>query len=362
MQEDAVEKEEEGLVGHGLSTEPTGIHVEQRSVNLGTLLGMLRGKQIIFDTEFQRNKDLWTKVEKSRLIESVMLGLPLPSFFFNERAESEYEWEIIDGLQRLWAFQEFFIAQTLSLSGLEFLHEYEGKRYSDFMPKEQWRMEMLMVTLNVVTRNTPNDVKYLIFKRVNSVSYVLTAQEMRHALLHGLPAEYVKELAESDAFHRATAHTEFKRMADRELVTRYLAFKLLPYEGDKELNDFLFEGMACLQNMSKERLNYEKLLFFEVLDTANKIFEGKAFRKPAEGNRTNPISKALFDAVTISLSRFNHQEREWLISRKTQICYNFEQIYKTSENFQRDLTTGTAQKAAVNRRWSTMTNIFKTVL
>lgn len=359
---DAVEIEDEGLVGASVFADPSRIHVEQRSVNLGTLLGMLKGKQIIFDTEFQRNRDLWNLVEKSRLIESVLLGLPLPSFFFNEREESLYEWEIIDGLQRLCAFQDFFIDKTLKLKGLDFLRNLEGKGYDDFSPKEQWRMDMLNVTLNIVTRSTPRDVKYMIFKRVNSVSYVLTPQEMRHALIHGEPANYVKKLAESDEFRLATANTEFKRMEDRELVTRYLAFKLLPYEGVGELNDFLYEGMTYLADLPTQRLDEEEILFYQVLQTASIIFEGKAFRKPADGNRTNPISKALFDAVTICLSKLSQQQRSLLEERKEIFYKNFVDEYTSSPVFRRDLTTGTAKKATVMRRWKTMSSIIESSL
>lgn len=361
-QQVAIEEEEEGLISRGKWADPSKIHVEQRSVNLGTLIGMLKGQQIVFDTEFQRAKGLWTKVEKSRLIESVLLGLPLPSFFFSEREESEYEWEIIDGLQRLSALQEFFVDKKLTLTNLDFLHEHEGKTYESFSPKERWRMDMLMVTLNVVTRQTPGDVKYMIFKRVNSVSYVLTPQEMRHALLHGRPAEYVKELAESYAFVNATANTTFRRMEDRELVTRYLAFKLQSYEGDMELNEFLFKGMELLKTLSVDDLNWHKLLFYEVLETANDIFMGSAFRKPSSNNRRNPISKALFDAVTITLSELTSAQRERLRSMPTVFNQEFEKRYKESDEFKRDLTTGTAQKAAVKRRWQIMREIIDSVL
>lgn len=358
----AFDPEDEGFVAHAAWLDPTKIHVEQRSVNLGTLLGMLQGRQIIFDTEFQRNGDLWKPVEKSRLIESVLLGIPLPSFFFSERENSLYEWEIIDGLQRLCAFQDFFIDKTLKLTGLDFLHEYEGKTYDDFSSQEQWRMNMLNVTLNVVTRSTPGYVKYMIFKRVNSVSYVLTPQEMRHALIYGKPANFVKELAETKAFKRATANTEFKRMADRELVTRYLAFRLLDYEGDCELNDFLYKGMEHIYKLDNQRLDEERKLFVQVLETADAIFYGKAFRKPAEGNRTNPISKALFDAVTICLSRITQEQRCILQQRKELFYGNFVKMYRKSPDFQRDLTTGTAQKTAVIRRWKTMDEIINSTL
>ena len=305
-------EEDEGVMGTLNAYDPTKIRVDQRSVNLGTLLGMLRAGQIIFDTEYQREAGLWKDREKSRLIDSILLGLPLPSFFFSERSESAYEWEVIDGLQRLCAFQEFFVDNSLKLKGLEFLPQYEGKTYSDFLPREKWRMDMLNVNLNIVTRQTPDAVKYILFNRINSAGYVLTQQEMRHALLWGIPAETVKELSECDEFIEATAPTKFTRMSDRELVARYIAFKLLQYEGNMELNEFIFEGMKSLKTLSLGQLEAEKILFRQVLKTARIIFIVQAFRKPSKNSRINPVSKALFDAVTVRLAALTQEQRETL--------------------------------------------------
>lgn len=355
-------EEDEGVMGTLNAYDPTKIRVEQRSVNLGTLLGMLREGQIIFDTEYQREAGLWKTREKSRLIESVLLGLPLPSFFFSERAESDYEWEVIDGLQRLSAFREFFIDGTLKLCGLEFMMQHEGKVYRDFLPREKWRMEMLNLNLNVVTRQTPDVVKYVLFNRINSAGYVLTAQEMRHALLQGVPAQTVKELAECEEFELATAPTKFKRMADRELVARYFAFRLKPYEGNRELNEFIFAGMETLKSLSPEKLEAEKVLFRQVLKTAHIIFRGRAFRKPSSTSRPNPVSKALFDASTVRLAALTQKQREILEERATDFYMAFTREYEESDTFRQDLTTGTAQKATVLRRWATMDDIIKSVL
>lgn len=355
-------KEDEGVMETQNAYDPTKIRVEQRSVNLGTLLGMLRERQIIFDTEYQREAGLWKEREKSRLIESILLGLPLPSFFFSERAESDYEWEVIDGLQRLCAFQEFFIEGTLKLSGLEFMPQYEGKTYSDFLPREKWRMDMLNMNLNIVTRQTPDAVKYILFNRINSAGYVLTQQEMRHALLWGVPAQTVKELAECDEFTAATAPTKFTRMSDRELVARYMSFRLLPYEGDKELNEFIFDGMKHLKSMTPEGLETEKTLFRKVLKTARIIFLGQAFRKPSKTSRLNPVSKALFDAVTISLAALTQEQRDRLESKPEDFYRAFIQEYRSSLSFEQDLTTGTARKTTVLRRWATMDKIINSVL
>ena len=323
---------------------------------------MMQARMLCFDTAFQRTPDLWTRKEKSRLIESILLGLPLPSFFFSERDALSGNLEIIDGLQRLCALRDFYIEKELRLEGLEFLHQYEGYNVDDFMPRDKWRMEMLQLNINIVKYDTPDEVKYNVFKRVNTGGYVLTAQEIRHALNQGQAADLVQKWAEETAFIQATAPTSFKRMADRELVTRYYSFHSLDYEGNRDLNDFLYKGMKKLGSLSTEECEQQRSLFVDVLQTAHAIFLGKAFRKPAKGNRVNPISKALFDAVTVTLAELTKEERNILVSRKNQFYSEFVHEYETSETFAQDLTTGTAQRATVQRRWTTMRNIIQRVL
>lgn len=340
------------------------IRVDQRNVNLATLIGMIKGDQIHFKTEFQRATDLWTNKEKSRLIESVLLGLPLPSFFFCERPQEDYEWDVIDGLQRLCAFRDFFVEKSLALTNLEFLTDYNEKKYDDLSPKDQWKMDMLMLNLNIVTRQTPEDIKYIIFNRVNTGGYVLTQQEMRHALLQGAPAEYVCRLANSSAFRRATCPTVFTRMADRELVTRYLAFHSIPYKGDKELHEFLFEGMRNIRTWSEEEKAEQEFLFYESLECATEIFDGKPFRKPvfSEFNRLNPISKALFETVMVQLAKLTGEQRKLLCERKEKFNLVFREMYENSPTFGNDLTNSTARLAVIKRRWSEMANVIFNVI
>lgn len=110
--------------------DPSAIDVDISVVNLGYLLEKLEYEEIDLQPEFQRASDVWSVVTKSRLIESVLLGLPLPSFYFSEDLETN-KWLIVDGLQRLCAFTDFCIKKTLKLKGLQFLTALEGSTYND---------------------------------------------------------------------------------------------------------------------------------------------------------------------------------------------------------------------------------------
>ena len=132
-EEDYIEKED---LGDEISLEPydpSKISIDHQNVNLGAIIENLEYDEIRLDPDFQRLGDLWSDQKKSQLIESILLGLPLPSFYFSE--EDTGRWEVVDGLQRLSTFKSFIIDKTLTLHGLDFLKEYEQKNMRLYLEK-----------------------------------------------------------------------------------------------------------------------------------------------------------------------------------------------------------------------------------
>ena len=107
---------------------PNDIKLSNPPMNLGDLIDMIQYDWIDFHTEYQRNEDLWSPGKQSRLIESAMLGLRLPAFYFEE--VTRRHWKIIDGLQRCCAIRNFCVNESLELCELEFL-DFNGKKFSD---------------------------------------------------------------------------------------------------------------------------------------------------------------------------------------------------------------------------------------
>lgn len=200
---------------------PNDIDVDISTVNLGSLIEQLENDEIDLQPDFQRAADVWNNVKKSRLIESILLGLPLPSFYFSEDPRSQ-KLSIIDGLQRICAIRDFILKENdpLKLEGLQFLKNFEGMTYSQLARPEVKRIKSLKITMNTLRKGTPLDVKYIIFQRVNTAGEPLTPQEMRHALNQGPAAVFIKELANMESFKKATNYSvKSKRMQDRDFVT-----------------------------------------------------------------------------------------------------------------------------------------------
>ena len=179
--------EEEDISSHETITNPfspSDISLSNPPMNLGDLIDMIKEGWINFGTEYQREENLWSDTQQSRLIESVLLGLRLPAFYFEE--VNKRQWNIIDGLQRCCAIRNFCVDNILTLSDLEFLsNEFNGKRYKDFDFPTKRDVRMLPITVNILAKGVPDMVKYVLFKRLNTGGIPLTNQEIRNAIFSG---------------------------------------------------------------------------------------------------------------------------------------------------------------------------------
>lgn len=366
-----VEKED---LGEGKITkpyDPSKIKIDAQSVNLGHIIEMLEYEEIDLMPDFQRTKDLWNRQQKSRLIESLLLGLPLPSFYFSEykngdTREQTHKWAVVDGLQRLSTFQEFIVNKdSFHLEGLEFLSTYESKTYNDLSREDKRKLSGSKITLYVIEKTTPKDVKFLIFKRVNTGGLILTPQEIRHALNQGVPAQFVKKLAGLDAFKKATDNKiSSLRQEDRDFANRFIAFYLLGYEENYhgELDSFLNDAMGLLAGKSAEELHRIENDFTQAMLLAYDIFGNDAFRKRyKEGKRRKPVSKAVYDCISVNFAKLNDAEREKLRQNKQHYRTKLIELFNTNEKFHESITTATGQKLNVKIRFQAiekLTNSF----
>ncbi len=177
----------------------------------------------VYAPDLQRGGNLWDDARQSRLIESLMLRIPLPLFYV--AADKDENWSVVDGLQRITALRRFIMDESFQLQGLEFLVSLNGHKFSSLPSKFKNRINNTQLQFAVVGVNTPSEMQRNIFRRLNTGGLPLTPQEIRHALYYGSSAKLLKELAESESFVIATTDSvDDSRMAARELVLRFIAF------------------------------------------------------------------------------------------------------------------------------------------
>jgi hypothetical protein len=147
--------------------------------------------RIRLSIEYQR-KYVWDQGKASRLIESLLLNVPIPVCYFAEDESGAYE--VIDGLQRLTAIQKY-LDNELALTGLSVLSELDGKKFEDLAPRDQRRLENRTIRCIVITEDSHPDIKFDVFERLNTGAASLTAQELRNSVYRGKLNDGLKALA-----------------------------------------------------------------------------------------------------------------------------------------------------------------------
>ncbi|MGZ7881859.1 DUF262 domain-containing protein [Acinetobacter soli] len=341
--------------------DPQAISIQQKNVAMDVIIRRLKQGTIQLAPSFQR-KEVWNLTRKCRLIESLMLKIPLPMFYV--AADDEGNWEVVDGLQRLSAIRDFIIGDSsgvmLKLQNLEFLgSKFDGKT---FLAIEADTLEQKLVNeiyetemrFTVINPGTPEAVKRNIFKRINTGGMPLTQQEIRHALYEGKSSQLLQDLIQSRSFILAIGNKiDDSRMGASELVLRLVSFMLFKRENySYGMDNWLSDAMRVLNlfpNPSATQLNkifqsesaYDLKLhtidqieqkFDLAMLRAYKLFEGHAFRKSLPGDhRKSPINKSLFEIWGNILSDMPAEEFEILISRKSLLLDQYNALFKDTE-------------------------------
>lgn len=348
--------------------DPNLIRIRRDPFTLGELIDKIEHQEVNFNTAFQRKSDLWDATKQSRLIESVLLRLPLPAFYFDEIIENENDiykrkaiWQVIDGLQRCSAFNHFIVKQDLALTNLEFLTQFNNLRYGDLPRDLQRRIQQTPITINVVEKGTPHEVKFNIFKRINTGGLILTSQEIRHAMNQGIAAEYVAELAKTPQFKKATCGIiPTDRMEDRDFITRFVSFYIQPYTSyQPDLDSFLTKGMSKIKNLTEDERAEMKAGFIRAMVTASKIFGNDAFRKRTDINdRRKPINKALFEVQSVLFSRLDDAQTDALRRKGDLYQRKFIQLNR-DDAFRYSISSGTGQRESIIRRFTEINRIIQ---
>ncbi|MGF6907111.1 DUF262 domain-containing protein [Fusobacterium sp. PH5-44] len=152
--------------------DPKNIRISTAVISLESLVKRLEHEEIDLSPDFQRNRDLWDNTRMSRLIESIILRLPLPIFYFDVSDDSK--WIVIDGLQRLSTIHKFIVSKTLKLKNLEFLTNLNGKAYKDLDRSIQRIIDETQINTYQIEPQTPKEVKYSILLKTKEFGDSIT--------------------------------------------------------------------------------------------------------------------------------------------------------------------------------------------
>ncbi len=353
--------EEEAYEKDNLSYDPEKINIFTKEPTIEQLVRRIDEKTIDLAPDFQRQSDIWKDKVKSRLIESVIIRIPLPAFYVD--GTNEEQWLIVDGLQRLSTLKQF-IGNKLQLTGLEYLKELNGKTYQELPRKYQRGIEETQVTVYLVAPGTPAEVKYNIFERINTGGERLTPQEIRHALNPGKVLKLLLDLSKSPEFTNVIPLGEprIKRMDDREFVLGALAV-MLPSDYYKNYakdgrEKFLDNAMKKINHLSDSGIERLENQFKNTMIVCQEIFGNEAFSKPKK-QRKNPVNKALFETWSFHISQLNSQQIQKLKNRKQELLDKFAKYVDDDKEFLKSISQA---QDRIKYRFETIEEIIKEVL
>lgn len=266
-------------------------------------------KELILNPDFQR-KDVWKGKQRSELIESILMGIPIPIMYLFETADGRKQ--VVDGRQRITTIINY-LNNEFSLRDLKILHDLNGSRFRDLDKKLQGIFEDYQLHVYVIQPPTPERVKYDIFDRVNRGGTRLNNQEMRNALYGGKATKLLKDLSESEPFLEATERgVSPARMKDQYIILRTLAF-LLWRNGDlqeirgmeaieykSDIDDFLAKVMIAMNGyLEDEVIEDVRSTFLLAMERIHRVLGKDAFRfEPKESGTRRPINMLLFETLT----------------------------------------------------------------
>lgn len=287
------------------------VKVTKKDFSIFELHRKYKKGQLILEVDFQRN-EVWKYKQKCELIESILMGLPLPIFYFKLQNNSKYV--VVDGKQRLSTLFEF-LENKFVLKSLKILKFLNGKRFEDLTEElgiYQSQLEDYQVYSHVILPPTPDKILFDIFDRVNRGGTKLNKQEIRNALYHGKGLDMITDITKSPEFERATRikHEKDSRMKGSYLVTRFLSFYLFfnhllwkngkAYEYTGDLDELLEITLTQLNNVPENNLEELKNLATEYLNMSYRILGRGAFRR--EMQQSKPINMNIFEVTLYFMS------------------------------------------------------------
>ncbi|CAH1605283.1 conserved hypothetical protein [Vibrio jasicida] len=374
-----------------------GLRIRHITPVLTLIYDRLSFQEIELQPDFQRKDRIWSAEKRSKLIESILMGLPLPAFYFAEKKDGD--WIVVDGLQRITTVFDF-MKDGFCLDKLESLDDsYNGKLFSELSRLDKRKIREYQITAHVI--DSESDKENLIvelFHRINTYGVKLSDQEIRSAMYQGSSVTFLRYLSSSFDFIESTnAKVSPQRQKDMELCLSALSYIVLGYKdfNYKTYNDFLSSVMEEINKFKLEIGNSDSIddglsylttntepLFFTLedkfkqgLSLAHQVFDGMAFKKHLDAGKAAPISKPLFEVVVTVFSNLTQEQCEqvkWHSDELISDLYNAieldskeyahwesESYEKANRGFMYSLSASTGKRPTILYRFEAFKNILK---
>lgn len=350
--------DEDSKIPYEIPKEVRKITTQAYDKSVSDIVRMIEDKDIRLDPDYQRNY-VWDNKKASMLIESIILNVPIPVIYVSQ--EEDGSWSVIDGLQRLSSLKRFFDGK-FKLSGLEILSDLNKSDITTLNPKALRMLKNGLLRVIMITHDSNEEIKYDVFMRLNTGSVHLTEQELRNCLYRGNLNKFLKEVVQNQKWLTLIGLKEpHKRMADREMVLRFLAIWknwdskkgiLNGYKG--RMKSFLNAFMNDFKDIKGQEANEWKRLFEETVEKVYQVHGEYAFKRHGlDGMREKTINRAIIDVIMLSATQHSMDE---LMVNKDRIVKRFLEMTNNDVEFRNSIKIGTSDTKVITLRLATWCN------
>jgi len=289
-------------------TTPRRIVAQPYDFSVQDLVDKIKNEDIDLRPSYQRNY-VWETNDKkenkrSRLIESLLLNIPIPVIYFAEQEET-LKYEVIDGQQRLKTFLDY-LNDGFELRDLEIRSDVNGHKYSELSQRDKDEIRKRSIRAIVILNESDEEVKYEVFERLNLGSVQLTPQEIRNNTLRGTFNTLLKDLAKNPKFQEMLSlrlKKDAKNMAHEELVLRFFAYYYRDLKRANSLSYFLTDFMKEKRNISSTEALSFRVLFESTVNQLYKYLGKNAFCLFGKKGWYPTSNRSLFDAEMLAFAK-----------------------------------------------------------
>ncbi|KJS01005.1 MAG: hypothetical protein VR65_10655 [Desulfobulbaceae bacterium BRH_c16a] len=303
------------------------VKTDAYQMSIGEIINMYNDNEFIINPDFQR-LFRWEIGQKSKLIESLLLGIPIPSIFVFEREDSK--WELIDGLQRISTLLEFMgklkdpntgtykapsaLVATKYLPSLDksvwelsdLIKDVPVDEQNPLEGPQQLAIKRSRLSVEILKRPSDNETKYDLFQRLNAGGIVANAQELRNCIIimvNNQYANFIKLLAETDPFNKVvgTSEEQKEKQKHMEYATRFLVHTYVDYDGKLDVEEFIDEGIVSLAATNETQ--EANVTFNATFTYLHQAFGENALRRIDNGNFTGRVGLAAFESIAVGIAK-----------------------------------------------------------
>lgn len=326
------------------------VHTRQMNLTLQELKNSVDANDIITDPDYQR-KYVYDDKRASCLIESILIGIPIPVIYLAEEDEGVYS--VIDGQQRITSFVRY-LKNEFPLSGLKKLQNLNGLYFKELDKSIQRKLNYQALSTVCIERGS-EDLKYEIFSRLNLGAVKLRDQEVRNCIYRGSFNNMLKEIAQTNSVLPILFHDSNTRYSYEERILRFFALRDMKLKGTFKLmmNDY----MAIHANDTASLLESEKKQYNELIELVKTVLGENAFF--ASSDLRHKFNGAVYDSIMIPFSSFPKKE---IIMHADEIRSAIEALKKENKEYQEWIYAGTNSAKRIRSRVYAVTSILNEII